>query len=93
MAALPSAKIVAIKYYTAHVSGKFNATAPAHQKIYLNALKTLPLVEVHYGEFMTKKKWGLMVQPPAFSEGCIFTPGPYSQQGSDLQNGREGISR
>jgi uncharacterized LabA/DUF88 family protein len=96
-AALPSnTELVAIKYYTAHVSGKFNATAPAHQKIYLNALATSPLVELHYGEFMTKKKWSMMVLPPAFSDGCSFTPGPspnlvqiykIEEKGSDVNLG------
>ncbi|MHC8509553.1 MAG: NYN domain-containing protein [Rhodospirillales bacterium] len=43
-----------IRYFTAMVSGATDFDAPRRQRIYLNALKTLPMVEIHYGKFLTK---------------------------------------
>ncbi|MDR3424358.1 MAG: hypothetical protein P4M13_04675 [Alphaproteobacteria bacterium] len=34
-------KVVGVRYYTAHVSGRIDPTAPGRQQIYLDALKTV----------------------------------------------------
>lgn len=66
-AALPSTcQIEAVKYYTARVSGRVDATAPARQHAYLRALATLPKVSIHYGNFFVTQKWAGLVQPPEF---------------------------
>ena len=62
----PPAKIVRINFYTARVSSKVDATAPAKQQAYLSALETLPLVRIHLSEFTVKEKWAKLVQPPTF---------------------------
>jgi hypothetical protein len=46
-ACLPTGyQIQAINYYTAHISGRLDPTAPARQKTYLRALETLPKVAI-----------------------------------------------
>jgi uncharacterized LabA/DUF88 family protein len=76
-AALPStSKIVAVNYYTARVSGRVDPTAPARQHAYLRALESLPLVKIHYGNFLTNEKWAGLVQPPQFRPHCTTPPDP-----------------
>jgi hypothetical protein len=49
-ACLPTGyQIQAINYYTAHISGRLDPTAPARQKTYLRVLETLPKVAIYYG--------------------------------------------
>lgn len=67
VAALPSVcDIVAINYYTARVSGQRDPTTPKDQNTYLNALKTLPNVRIHLGNFQVTKKSMFIVQPMEF---------------------------
>jgi hypothetical protein len=64
-AALPSrCTVTAINYYTAHVSGRTDPGAPARQHAYLRALRTLPDVAIHFGNFLVSQKWAGLVQPP-----------------------------
>ena len=49
--------VTKLKYFTARVSGASNPTAPARQKAYLDAIATLPEVEIHYGRFLAKSIW------------------------------------
>ena len=53
-----------LKYFTASVSGKGNPQAPRRQKIYLNALETLPEVSVVYGNFKTNGLWRPLLNLP-----------------------------
>jgi hypothetical protein len=46
-----------VKYFTARVSGAEDPDAPKRQHAYLSALATLPLVEIHYGRFLSKGVW------------------------------------
>lgn len=43
-----------IRYFTAPVSGKFNPGVPVRQQRHLQALRTLPSVSIHEGNFLTK---------------------------------------
>jgi uncharacterized LabA/DUF88 family protein len=64
IAALPSnAVITRVNYYTANVSGRADPNAPARQHAFLRALATLPLVRVHYGNFLVSEKWAALVNP------------------------------
>ena len=66
-AALPSSSLLQrVNYYTAHISGRTDPTAPARQHAYLRALNSLPMVAIHYGNFLAKQKWAGLVQPPEF---------------------------
>ena len=52
---LPHNQIVKIRYFTARVQNRSNDPKKSvRQQIYLRALATLPLVEMHYGHFTTK---------------------------------------
>ncbi len=73
---LPSHCVVdKVRYFTAHVSGVVDRRAPARQQVYLNALQTLPQVEVHFGSFLTKTLWRPLVNLPVAGES-IATPTP-----------------
>lgn len=60
------ADILQVNYYTARVSGRVDPGAPVRQHAYLRALETLPLVTLHFGNFLAKPKWAGLVQPPEF---------------------------
>jgi hypothetical protein len=71
--------LAAINYYTARVSGRTDPTAPARQHAYLRAIGSLPLVSIHYGNFLTQKKWAGLVQPPRFKPECELPDGDAPQ--------------
>jgi hypothetical protein len=51
---LPQDNVVAVRYFTARVKPRpSDLDAPARQAQYLRALKTLPLVSVHFGHFLS----------------------------------------
>jgi hypothetical protein len=50
-------KVSKIKYFTARVSGAADPDAPKRQQIYLNALETIPEIELHFGSFLSKSIW------------------------------------
>jgi hypothetical protein len=52
-----------IRYFTAPVSGKLDPGQPIRQKRYLDALRTLPTVTVHQGNFLTTRKLRPLVNP------------------------------
>ena len=64
-----------LRYFTARVSGKVDPRAPARQRVYLNALATLPEVEIHYGRFLAKTAWRPLANLPVAGR-WIETPGP-----------------
>ena len=51
----PENEILAIKYYTARVSGRRDPDQPARQNAYLRALRSLPEVSVYFGNFLDKQ--------------------------------------
>ncbi len=59
-------EIARIRYFTAPVSGKFDPGVPVRQQRYLQALRTLPSVSIHEGNFLTAPKMRPLVNP---SEG------------------------
>ena len=73
---LPSACMVdKVLYFTARVSGSTDRYAPARQQVYLNALRTLPEVEVCFGNFLAKTVWRPLVNLPV-ADRRIDTPEP-----------------
>jgi hypothetical protein len=50
----PANHIVAIRYYTARVSGRTDPDEPKRQNAYLRALLSLPEISIHYGNFLPK---------------------------------------
>ena len=52
---LPNSNISKIKYFTARISARpDDPSKPTRQQIYLRALRTIPIVEIIYGSFLTK---------------------------------------
>jgi uncharacterized LabA/DUF88 family protein len=62
----PANKITGVRYYTARVSGRIDAQAPARQQIYLDALRTVPEISIHMGSFLLSEKFAGLVKPPEF---------------------------
>jgi hypothetical protein len=60
----PGHTIDKLKYFTARVSGASDSGAPARQQVYLNALRTLPQVEIHFGSFLAKAIWRPLTNLP-----------------------------
>lgn len=55
---LPSKySVTKLKYFTARVSGAADPGAPARQQAYLDALSTVPEIEIHFGRFLSKNIW------------------------------------
>ena len=76
-AVLPSnCEIVGIKYYTARVSGRLDPDSPKDQNTYINALKTIPNLEVYYGNFQVTDKWMFLVQPVEFRPTSVTPAHP-----------------
>src|SRR5690242_15635761 len=62
----PTNIITGVRYYTAHISGRVDPTAPARQQIYLDALRTVPEISIHLGTFLASQKFAGLVHPPEF---------------------------
>ena len=71
-----------LKYFTARVSGIQDAGAPARQQAYLNALATLPEVEVLWGTFLSKTIWRPLSNLPVAGRR-ISTPNPVTMPAGD----------
>jgi hypothetical protein len=70
----PVNKIVGVRYYTAHVSGRIDPGAPGRQQIYLDALRTVPEISLHMGAFLLSEKFAGLVQPPEFRPRITLPP-------------------
>ncbi len=62
---LPKHDIQLIRYFTARVTGVVDQNAPVRQQMYLRALRTIPHLEIHFGQFTTHQTWMPLVNPPA----------------------------
>ncbi len=67
--------VTKLKYFTARVSGNRDSDAPARQQVYLNALGTLPEVEILFGTFLSKTIWRPLTNLPVAGRR-IGTPNP-----------------
>ena len=68
-------EIERLRYFTARVSGRVDQWAPARQRVYLNALATLPEVRIHYGRFLAKTVWQPLCNLPV-ADRVIDAPKP-----------------
>ena len=71
----PACTIDRLLYFTARVSGIADSGAPARQHAYLSALRTLPEVEVHFGNFLAKNVWRPLTNLPVANRR-IHAPQP-----------------
>ena len=67
--------IARIKYFKARVSGASDPESPKRQQLYLNALRALQIVEVHFGSFLSKTIRRPTVNLP-IANRPISTPSP-----------------
>ncbi len=58
--------VTAVKYYTARISGRTDATALARQHAYLRALSGLPDVHFYFGNVLSSRKFAGLVRPYDF---------------------------
>lgn len=76
VATLPQTCVVdKLLYFTARVSGSFDPDAPKRQKMYLDALSTLPEVEIHFGRFLAADVWAPVINLPVANR-LIGAPQP-----------------
>ena len=68
----PENNIIAIRYYTARVSGNRDPDEPNRQAAYLRALKTIPGLSIHYGKFLPKIITRPLVNPPLYGPMLKF---------------------
>jgi len=62
---LPRDQIVKIRYFTARISARpDDPQQAARQQTYLRALATLPLIEIHYGHYVTRPTRMALASPP-----------------------------
>lgn len=58
-------QVLRIKYFTARVSARPNdPDQPTRQQLYLRALRTLPLVEIHFGHYLSHEVMMPLANPP-----------------------------
>lgn len=63
---LPRDNLLKIRYFTARISARPNdPQQPARQDAYLRALATSPLIEIHYGHYVTRPTRMPLANPPA----------------------------
>lgn len=70
----PDLELDRLAYFTARSSGVLDPKTPANQQIYLNALKTLPEVEIHFGSFLAKTVWRPLVNLPVANREIDLPP-------------------
>lgn len=97
VAALPKdCEIVAIKYYTARVSGRINPNSPRDQQAYLSALGSLACVSTYFGSFQVTEKFSYLVTPLEFQPASVTPSHPVprfakivktEEKGSDVNLG------
>ncbi len=69
---LPKDNLVKIRYFTALVAIRpSDPQQPARQQAYLRALATLPLVEIHYGHYLSHQVWMRLANPPSGGSAMV----------------------
>jgi hypothetical protein len=62
----PKNEINRIRYFTAIVEARPpDLRQPAHQQAYLRALRTIPSLSIHYGQYKTRAVRLPLAKPPA----------------------------
>ena len=77
----PDDTVEKIKYFTTRVGARPNdPDAPRRQQLYLNALDTLPNIEMHFGSFLSKTKSRPLASDPTRFVTVLDT----EEKGSDV---------
>lgn len=82
----PGSELVSVKYFTAKVKDRPDKPdQQPDQRKYLRALKTLPKVEIIYGQFLTRKATRLLTNPPKRKgDKGLREVWIYEEKGSDV---------
>lgn len=76
-------QITQIKYFTALVSGKYNASKPLKQQVYLRALQTyIPEIKIYYGHFLTHEVFPPSADPADINKSVKIIK--TEEKGSDV---------
>jgi uncharacterized LabA/DUF88 family protein len=67
-------KVERVKYYTARVSGAVDVDQPRRQQIYLNALRTIPEIEIFFGNFVAKNVLRPLTNLPISNRRILLNP-------------------
>ena len=59
---LPQDQIGTIRYFTAPIYLRHDTNSRSRQSVYLRAIRTTPLVQVHLGHFISAEKWRAIVE-------------------------------
>lgn len=81
---LPSHEILKIKYFTARVGSRaHDPEAPRRQETYLRALRTLPMLEIYYGHFLTHPVQMRLANPQPHQPAFVWVI-KTEEKGSDV---------
>jgi hypothetical protein len=83
-AALPRNDVELVRYFTAPLDpSRGRAAQRARQDAYLSALRTLPRLEIHFGQFVEHAKLHWLVEPPpgGARKALVWVP---EEKGSDV---------
>jgi uncharacterized LabA/DUF88 family protein len=86
----PDDEVVKVKYFTARISGKFDAQKPLRQAVYLRALKTIPRLEIIEGQYFTKVASRRLVETHTNAHGDAVVSAEIwdsDEKGSDVNLG------
>ena len=77
--------IAVIRYFTAKVgSSKKDHSIHIRQNIYLRALRTIPEMHIHYGQFKKREVMGKLEERDNLSFGRIVKVSKFEEKGSDV---------
>lgn len=86
----PNDDLVQVRYFTARVGGKFDASKPLRQQAYLRALQTLPQLDLIEGKFLTTEVKYRLAEPLFAADGSLRESAKVWKQdekGSDVNLG------
>jgi hypothetical protein len=95
-AALPdTCDVEQVNFYTAHISGRTDQTAPRRKHAYRRAIATLPDVRIHYGNFLVNQKSAglkilslFMSMMNAISKRRVIAPNRYNWKENETSAAR-----
>ncbi len=61
---VPNAEMRGIRYFTARIEARDDPDQPQRQEIYLRALRTIPELSIHFGQFRSNQVRMALVNPP-----------------------------
>ena len=79
----PNDRINRIRYFTAHLKGQADESAPRRQQVYLRALAIDPRLSIHTGTFLVRRQWMPLAMPARRLVPVIRT----EEKGSDVSLG------